>query len=144
MFTYNPVLPDELELTVGDLVEVLQTYDDGWGVGRHINPKSNKTILEGAVPMVCLQRKHAWNVSDQQRPSIDRLRQSGDSYTLPSPPMPPPNQNASFYTAPERRTSLIMTNQVKTGVVRSGTVRMQTIDPQRHNANSYSTKQDFS
>lgn len=45
---YEASLPDEISLKYGDVVEVLATYDDGWGRGRNLN--TGKT---GVFPMQC-------------------------------------------------------------------------------------------
>ncbi|KAI8916080.1 hypothetical protein EDD86DRAFT_244036 [Gorgonomyces haynaldii] len=50
IYNYIPQLPDELKLTVGDRVVLLEQYSDGWGLGRH-----TVTGHEGAFPMDCLR-----------------------------------------------------------------------------------------
>jgi len=47
-FTFIPSLPDELSISNGEVVEVLQEFDDGWALCR------NGRGLEGMVPMECL------------------------------------------------------------------------------------------
>ncbi|KAJ3280811.1 hypothetical protein HK104_000392 [Borealophlyctis nickersoniae] len=47
---YLPALPDELELQPGDHVELLKSFDDGWGRGRNM-----RTGLEGTFPMACIE-----------------------------------------------------------------------------------------
>ncbi|KAJ3121607.1 Sorbin and SH3 domain-containing protein 1 [Physocladia obscura] len=49
MYGFEPGRRDEIELRVGDQVQVLQEFDDGWGVGRNLN-----TGLEGVLPLDCL------------------------------------------------------------------------------------------
>jgi hypothetical protein len=63
---YTPTLPDELRVTVGDTVRLLQEYKDGWGfvqyVGKIDSPK-------GVVPMVCLQERRRMVPSIQHKTS---------------------------------------------------------------------------
>ncbi|KAJ3290891.1 hypothetical protein HDU76_007348 [Blyttiomyces sp. JEL0837] len=47
-FGYTPSLPDELELKPGQIVEVSETFDDGWGKARNLD-----TGLTGTFPMAC-------------------------------------------------------------------------------------------
>ncbi|ORY19939.1 hypothetical protein LY90DRAFT_708110 [Neocallimastix californiae] len=49
--TYEPQLNDELLLEIGDVVEVVNIYDDGWVWG--INTRTNES---GACPMLCLEK----------------------------------------------------------------------------------------
>jgi len=49
--TYEPQLNDELLLEIGDIVEVVYIYDDGWVWG--INTRTNES---GACPMLCLEK----------------------------------------------------------------------------------------
>jgi len=49
--TYEPQLNDELLLEMGDIVEVVYVYDDGWVWG--INTRTNES---GACPMLCLEK----------------------------------------------------------------------------------------
>ncbi|KAI9336233.1 hypothetical protein DFJ73DRAFT_798741 [Zopfochytrium polystomum] len=50
-FGYTPSLPDEMELKVGQIIEVAESFDDGWGKGRNLN-----TGVTGIFPMACLAR----------------------------------------------------------------------------------------
>ncbi|KAI9357643.1 hypothetical protein DFJ73DRAFT_758219 [Zopfochytrium polystomum] len=50
-FGYTPSLPDEMELKVGQVIEVAESFDDGWGKGRNLN-----TGVTGIFPMACLAR----------------------------------------------------------------------------------------
>jgi hypothetical protein len=49
VFPYSAQLPDELELSLNDIIEVKQKFDDGWAVGVNRN-----TRREGAFPNVCV------------------------------------------------------------------------------------------
>lgn len=51
--TYIPNLPDELSVTVGEMVRVLNEYDDGWALC--INARNE----QGVVPSECLDRNNA-------------------------------------------------------------------------------------
>lgn len=54
--TFNPVLPDELVLSLGERVAVVQSYDDGWCiVGRDSIFKPGEVEL-GAVPAWCFMK----------------------------------------------------------------------------------------
>jgi hypothetical protein len=44
---YAPVYPDELELKPGAMIQLIKTFDDGWGLGMTENGH------QGAFPMVC-------------------------------------------------------------------------------------------
>ncbi|TPX47212.1 hypothetical protein SeLEV6574_g02773 [Synchytrium endobioticum] len=46
---YIPTLEDEMQITVDDDVEILESFDDGWALGR--NTTSRK---EGVFPLACL------------------------------------------------------------------------------------------
>ncbi|CAG8683591.1 76_t:CDS:2, partial [Acaulospora colombiana] len=49
VYPYSSQMPDELDLTENDIIEVKQMFDDGWAVGVNRN-----TGREGAFPMVCV------------------------------------------------------------------------------------------
>jgi hypothetical protein len=51
--TYIPNLPDELSITVGETVRVMNAYDDGWALC--INSRHE----QGVVPLECLDRGNA-------------------------------------------------------------------------------------
>ncbi|KAJ3171170.1 hypothetical protein HDU88_008206 [Geranomyces variabilis] len=46
---YDRQMPDEITLIVGDVVIILEAFDDGWAVGRN-----ESTGAVGALPMSCL------------------------------------------------------------------------------------------
>ncbi|KAI8838061.1 hypothetical protein BJ741DRAFT_586495 [Chytriomyces cf. hyalinus JEL632] len=46
---YTPAISDELEIAVGDLVNVLESFDDGWMKG--VNVRTGET---GLFPAACL------------------------------------------------------------------------------------------
>ncbi|KAJ3041610.1 hypothetical protein HK097_002224 [Rhizophlyctis rosea] len=46
LFSYEAVLPDELNLEVGDMLEVRESWDDGWALGQHV-----RTGNVGAFPI---------------------------------------------------------------------------------------------
>lgn len=62
LFPYSAQLPDELELSLNDIIEVKQRFDDGWAVG--IN---RSTGSEGAFPNVCVA-EFVGNVGDDNTP----------------------------------------------------------------------------
>jgi hypothetical protein len=45
---YDAKMPDELELKVGDVIELIESYPDGWALGKH-----QGTGKLGAFPLVC-------------------------------------------------------------------------------------------
>lgn len=51
--TYIPNLPDELSVTVGETVRVLNEYDDGWALCLNMHNE------QGVVPLECLDRSNA-------------------------------------------------------------------------------------
>lgn len=53
---YDPELPDELEVKVGDTVRILRDYDDGWCVVEHLSRSKKRP---GAVPRMCLQERNS-------------------------------------------------------------------------------------
>lgn len=64
--TYEPQLNDELLLEMGDIVEVVYVYDDGWVWG--INTRTNES---GACPMLCLEKVEG---SDSDSSVSERMR----------------------------------------------------------------------
>ncbi|KAJ3242703.1 hypothetical protein HDU78_001250 [Chytriomyces hyalinus] len=48
-YDFTPAMPDEMELRVGDTIELKHEYDDGWGFGRN-----EVTGQEGLFPLDCL------------------------------------------------------------------------------------------
>ncbi|KAJ3116381.1 hypothetical protein HK098_006614, partial [Nowakowskiella sp. JEL0407] len=44
---HKPLMPDELEMMVGDEIEVYERFEDGWGRGRNVKTNSR----EGVFPM---------------------------------------------------------------------------------------------
>ncbi|KAI8831386.1 hypothetical protein BC829DRAFT_494512 [Chytridium lagenaria] len=51
IYDYEPVQPDEILLTPGDLVEVSVEYDDGWATGKNLS-----TGRIGTFPVTCLAK----------------------------------------------------------------------------------------
>jgi hypothetical protein len=47
---YYPEMPDEVVLNVGDRIEVLESYDDGWAMGENLT-----TGCRGVFPLQCIQ-----------------------------------------------------------------------------------------
>jgi len=48
--TFIPTLPDELSLTMGEVLRVVNEYDDGWALC------ANRMGEQGMVPLDCLDR----------------------------------------------------------------------------------------
>ncbi|KAF5330773.1 hypothetical protein D9619_005308 [Psilocybe cf. subviscida] len=63
---YTPTLPDELRVTVGDTVRLLQEYKDGWGFAQYVGKIDSP---KGVVPMVCLQERRRMVPSIQHKTS---------------------------------------------------------------------------
>lgn len=53
MRTYNPTLLDELRVSVGEYVAVVNEFDDGWGYCEKIGDADGAA---GVVPLECLDR----------------------------------------------------------------------------------------
>ncbi|KAF9347346.1 hypothetical protein BGX34_003225 [Mortierella sp. NVP85] len=49
LYPYQASMADELDLTQGDIINVLRVYDDGWAAGVNLN-----TSKEGVFPVVCV------------------------------------------------------------------------------------------
>lgn len=49
LYPYQASMADELDLTQGDIINVLRVYDDGWAAGVNMN-----TSKEGVFPVVCV------------------------------------------------------------------------------------------
>jgi len=49
--TFIPTLPDELSLTMGEILQVVNEYDDGWALC------ANRMGEQGMVPLDCLDRR---------------------------------------------------------------------------------------
>jgi hypothetical protein len=64
IFVAVPELEDEIELNVGDLVEVKEDFDDGWAVG--VNVSTGKV---GAFPKICLEI-----LSEQDRDALIKIK----------------------------------------------------------------------
>ncbi|KZP01040.1 hypothetical protein CALVIDRAFT_559699 [Calocera viscosa TUFC12733] len=53
--TYSPQLPDELPLTIGERVRVIEVYEDGWAMVERVGPGPAGGMMEkGVVPAECL------------------------------------------------------------------------------------------
>ncbi|PFH51686.1 hypothetical protein AMATHDRAFT_103751, partial [Amanita thiersii Skay4041] len=50
VYMFEPTLPDELRLSIGETMRVLAEYDDGWGLCE--NAKGER----GMIPLECLDR----------------------------------------------------------------------------------------
>ncbi|KAF9939660.1 hypothetical protein BGZ65_009936 [Modicella reniformis] len=49
LYPYQASMADELDLTPGDIINVIRVFDDGWAVGTNMS-----TSREGAFPIVCV------------------------------------------------------------------------------------------
>lgn len=45
MYKYTPRNEDELELREGDIVDVMEKCDDGWFVGKRIEPPPPRLLV---------------------------------------------------------------------------------------------------
>ncbi|KAJ3093450.1 Sorbin and SH3 domain-containing protein 2 [Physocladia obscura] len=61
-YGFEPERRDEIELKAGDQVQLLQEFDDGWGVGRNLN-----TGREGVLPLDCLNGYTSLEQQQQQQ-----------------------------------------------------------------------------
>ncbi|KAI9332855.1 hypothetical protein BDR26DRAFT_869067, partial [Obelidium mucronatum] len=95
VYDFSPQMPDEIELRVGDKVQLKHQYDDGWAQGTNLS-NGNKT---GLFPLDCLEgfdapqaARRKWKEATQQ-PSIQYvwrrsrfglLRKRNGFHVLPS------------------------------------------------------------
>jgi len=68
---HTPQLPDEVKLTIGDLVEVKQVFEDGWAYG--IN---TATKMDGTFPVICLGEEREPNKNGRYVPRLIRVYQA--------------------------------------------------------------------
>ncbi|KAJ3098695.1 hypothetical protein HDU96_010981 [Phlyctochytrium bullatum] len=75
---YAATLPDELELRLGEVVILLRSFDDGWGLG--LDPR---TGAQGAFPLVCVVsvREAGARPPSQQHPNRFSKRVSSAMFT---------------------------------------------------------------
>ena len=52
---FEPTLPDELAVKLGDRVRVLHTFDDGWGLIEKVE-RDGREGERGVIPMDCLRK----------------------------------------------------------------------------------------
>ncbi|CAG8453986.1 12714_t:CDS:2 [Ambispora leptoticha] len=80
---YMPVLPDELELVINEMIIVKRLFDDGWAVG--INRNTGK---EGAFPLVCVASPEivSQNSQDPRISIVSELSHSSSSSDFYSEP----------------------------------------------------------
>jgi len=53
--TYSPQLPDELPLTIGERIRVIEVFEDGWAMVERVGPGASGGMMEkGVVPAECL------------------------------------------------------------------------------------------
>lgn len=64
-FTFIPSLPDELNISSGEVVTVLQEYDDGWALCL------NGREVQGMVPVECLERERGADGNNTERLGVD-------------------------------------------------------------------------
>jgi hypothetical protein len=69
--TYSPQLIDEIQLNIGDVVIVKETFDDGWGSGLNITTES-----EGSFPLNCLGNLKS---VDSNKLEMETMRSTRDS-----------------------------------------------------------------
>lgn len=50
-YTFIPSLPDELSISVGEVVRIIHEYDDGWSLCSNVQGE------QGVIPNECLKRK---------------------------------------------------------------------------------------
>jgi len=107
---YNPVRPDEIELHLGDKVEIVNVYKDGWATGKVISndEDGNRSNIAGYFPLA-----HA------SEPEI--IDDNVNNLMIPSPLTPPINRslnNSSFSTASPLK-SIISNTSTSSSVIKS-------------------------
>lgn len=112
---YNPVRPDEIKLHLGDKVEIVNVYKDGWATGKVISndESSNHNNNIGYFPLA-----HA------SEPEI--IDDSINNFMMPSPLTPPINRsirNLPYQNSPLSATSpfnnIITNTSVATSNIKS-------------------------
>ncbi|OUM61419.1 hypothetical protein PIROE2DRAFT_69613 [Piromyces sp. E2] len=78
---YKPVRPDELKLHLGDKVEIINVFKDGWAIGKNISNDENGNKL-GYFPLA-----HA------SEPEV--FDENINEFMIPSPLTPPVNRSFS-------------------------------------------------
>ncbi|TPX33194.1 hypothetical protein SmJEL517_g03874 [Synchytrium microbalum] len=99
---YIPTLEDEIQISVDDEVHIIESYDDGWAMGRNVTIKR-----EGVFPLACLGLDEHLNparVSVANESSNDAymttMRRRSSLYTSNHPSHPP--SMYSDYKAPKK------------------------------------------
>lgn len=91
---YTPTLADEIEVRIGDHVQVLAEYDDGWCMGTNLTTGQQN----GMFPMQCLGAAVSSTVPD---PSHQQQQQQQQSHQLvPNQPQQINHRLSSLYTGP--------------------------------------------
>ncbi|KAI9227798.1 MAG: hypothetical protein DHS80DRAFT_23887 [Piptocephalis tieghemiana] len=101
--SYTPLMPDELGLQVGDWVDVIQVFDDGWAVGRIGGQGTSRSrlggtgaeggdahgmVVEGVFPMACVARspsspQQPSSACSSYAPSVEEGPETGSTSALP-------------------------------------------------------------
>jgi hypothetical protein len=66
--TFQPSLPDELDIRDGDWVTIIHAYDDGWGL-------CDRNGRRGVVPLECLDLGRPDFRASRRMSSLSVLRQ---------------------------------------------------------------------
>ncbi|KAI9301182.1 hypothetical protein BJ944DRAFT_153680, partial [Cunninghamella echinulata] len=66
--TYTPTLSDEIDIQLGDRIEILVEYDDGWCQGVNLSRGNAK----GVFPRHCVDQFPAGTATNQQQKSLDQ------------------------------------------------------------------------
>jgi len=94
---YKPVRPDELKVHLGDKVEIIQVYKDGWATGKIISGSENDKNEIGYFPLA-----HA------SEPEI--FDENINEFMIPSPLTPPVTHSFSNMYYQNSPFSNLMTN----------------------------------
>lgn len=87
---YTPTLADEIEVRIGDHVQVLAEYDDGWCMGTNLTTGQQN----GMFPMQCLGAAVSSTVPDPSQ------QQQQQSQLVPNQPQQINHRLSSLYTGP--------------------------------------------
>ncbi|KAI8074454.1 hypothetical protein BC940DRAFT_230751 [Gongronella butleri] len=71
--TYTPTLSDEIEIQVGDQVQVFEEYDDGWCLGVNVTRGQTR----GVFPKHCVNAASSANASSGNLSVDDRQAKAG-------------------------------------------------------------------
>ncbi|KAG0211658.1 hypothetical protein B0O80DRAFT_14204 [Mortierella sp. GBAus27b] len=115
LYTYQASMADELDLSPGDLVNVLRVFDDGWAAGLNMN-----TAKEGVFPVVCVMFVDESTLDDDfeevnMHSMAPMTTREEDRDGRNSPRSSLPSRSSSPVNLPRRNSSILRENGVIVG-----------------------------